>query len=183
MASETTFDHWKVVFSWGKMRKSQFSQNPLTSRFWAFGFLIYTSSSTNFKKKIHRDTFFFVSVHVPATSVVYCNENLRWSTGECIIVYYSAQWVIVQVSYSPAPQSTPPTRPIPGILTRQHSLKFILLSMNISEIQKYLNILEIHNPTFYISLMKCISTKIPRSSQNTRMLGEVWKFGPEIPNG
>ena len=126
---------------------------------------------------------FFVSVHVPATSVVYCNENLRWSTGECIIVYYSAQWVIVQVSYSPAPQSTPPTRPIPGILTRQHSLKFILLSMNISEIQKYLNILEIHNPTFYICLMKCISTKIPRSSQNTMMLAEVWKFGPEIPNG
>ena len=56
MASETTFDHWKVVFSWGKMRKSRFSQNPLNTRFWAFGFWIYTSSSANFKK-IHHDTF------------------------------------------------------------------------------------------------------------------------------
>ena len=55
MASETTFDHWKVVFSWGKMRKSRFSQNPLNARFWAFGFLIYTSSSANLKK-IHLDT-------------------------------------------------------------------------------------------------------------------------------
>ena len=35
-------------------KKSRFSQNPW---FWAFGFLIYTSSSANFKK-IHRDTFF-----------------------------------------------------------------------------------------------------------------------------
>ena len=61
------FDHWKVVFSWGKMRKSRFSQNPLTSRFWAFGFLIYTSSSANFKKDPLR-YIFFVSVHVPATS-------------------------------------------------------------------------------------------------------------------
>ena len=42
MASETTFDHWKVVFSWGKMRKSRFSQKPLNPRFWALGFLIYT---------------------------------------------------------------------------------------------------------------------------------------------
>ena len=56
MASETTFDHWKVVFSWGKMRKSRFSQKPLNARFWAFGFLIYTSSFANLKK-IHRDTF------------------------------------------------------------------------------------------------------------------------------
>ena len=50
MASENTFDHWKVVFSWGKMRKSRFSQNPLNSRFWALGFLIYTLSCANFKK-------------------------------------------------------------------------------------------------------------------------------------
>ena len=56
MASENTFDSWKVVFSWGKMRKSRFSQNPLNSRFWAVGFLIYTLSSANFKK-IHLDKF------------------------------------------------------------------------------------------------------------------------------
>ena len=70
MASETTFDHWKVVFSWGKMRKSRFSQNPLRARFWTFGFLIYTSSSANFKKNPPW-YIFFVSVHVPATSVLH----------------------------------------------------------------------------------------------------------------
>ena len=67
MASETTFDHWKVVFSWGKMRKSRFSQNPLNPRFWAFGFSIYTSSSSNFKKDPPRNIF-FVALHVPASS-------------------------------------------------------------------------------------------------------------------
>ena len=66
MASETTFDHWKVVFSWGKMRKSRFSQKPLTSRFWAFGFSIYTSLSANFKKDPPRNIF-CLSVHAPAT--------------------------------------------------------------------------------------------------------------------
>ena len=70
MASETTFDHWKVVFSWGKMRKSRFSQNPLNARFWAFGFLIYTSSSTNFKENPPW-YIFFVSVHVPVTRDTY----------------------------------------------------------------------------------------------------------------
>ena len=69
MASETTFDHWKVVFSWGKMRKSRFSQNPLNARFWAFGFLIYTSSSANFKKNPPW-YIFFVSVQIPDTSAL-----------------------------------------------------------------------------------------------------------------
>ena len=41
MASETTIDHWKVVFSWGKVRKTRFSQNPLNSRFRALGLLIH----------------------------------------------------------------------------------------------------------------------------------------------
>ena len=85
MASETTFDHRKVVFSWGKMRRSRFSQNLLNARFWAFGFLIYTSSSANLKKStmIH----FFVSLHIPATSggqysqmaSWYCAEYLDWT--------------------------------------------------------------------------------------------------------
>ena len=56
MASETTFDYWKVVYSWGKVRKTQFSQKPLNSRFWALGFLIYTFSCAKYKK-IHRDIF------------------------------------------------------------------------------------------------------------------------------
>ena len=33
MASETTFDHQKVVFSWVKVRKMPFSQNPLWPNF------------------------------------------------------------------------------------------------------------------------------------------------------
>ena len=33
MASETTFDTWKVVFSWGQMRKMALSQKDLCSRF------------------------------------------------------------------------------------------------------------------------------------------------------
>ena len=67
MASENTFDHWKVVFSWGKMRKSRFSQNPLNPQFWAFGFSMYTSSSANFKKDPPW-YIFSLSVHAPATS-------------------------------------------------------------------------------------------------------------------
>ena len=54
MAPETTADHRKVVFSWGKVRKTRFSQNPLNSQFWAFWFSIYTLSCANFKK-IHCD--------------------------------------------------------------------------------------------------------------------------------
>ena len=50
MASETTFDNWKVVFWWGKARKTRFSQNPLNSRFSFFGFLIYTLSCAKLKK-------------------------------------------------------------------------------------------------------------------------------------
>ena len=85
MASETTFDHWKVVFSWGKMRKSQFSQNPLTSRFWAFGFSIYTSSSANFKKDPPWNIF-FLSLHAPATSAITISDfqkQFYWVSLHC----------------------------------------------------------------------------------------------------
>ena len=68
MASETTFGHWKVVFSWGKGRKMTFSQNPLSSRFWASGFWMSILSSANFKKDPPWKIF-FLSVHAPATSV------------------------------------------------------------------------------------------------------------------
>ena len=56
LASETTFDHWKVVFSSGKVRKTRFSHNPLNSRLLALGILIYTLSYANFQK-IHHDKF------------------------------------------------------------------------------------------------------------------------------
>ena len=36
IASETNFDHWKVVFSWGKVRKTQFSQNSPVALFSIF---------------------------------------------------------------------------------------------------------------------------------------------------
>ena len=67
MASETTFGHWKVVFSWGKGRKMTFSQNPLSSRFWASGFWMSILSSANFKKDPPWNIF-SLSVHAPATS-------------------------------------------------------------------------------------------------------------------
>ena len=67
MASETTFGHWKVVFSWGKGRKMTFSQNPLIARFWASGFWMSILSSANFKKDPPWKIF-FLSVHAPATS-------------------------------------------------------------------------------------------------------------------
>ena len=66
MASETTFGHWKVVFSWGKGRKMTFSQKPLNSRFWASGFWMSILSSANFKKDPPW-YIFFLSVHAPAT--------------------------------------------------------------------------------------------------------------------
>ena len=64
------------------MRKTRFSQNPLNSRFWAHGFLIYTLSFANFKK-IHRDTFFFS--HSMFLTLVYiicisCNTCITWTT-------------------------------------------------------------------------------------------------------
>ena len=67
MASETTFGHWKVVFSWGKGRKMTFSQKPLNSRFWASGFWMSILSSANFKKDPPWNIF-SLSVHAPATS-------------------------------------------------------------------------------------------------------------------
>ena len=67
MASETTFGHWKVVFSWGKGRKMTFSQNLLIARFWASGFWMSILSSANFKKDPPWKIF-FLSVHAPATS-------------------------------------------------------------------------------------------------------------------
>ena len=74
MASETTFGHWKVVFSWGKGRKMTFSQNPLSSRFWASGFWMSILSSANFKKDPPWKIF-FLSVHAPATSGV-CKKQV-----------------------------------------------------------------------------------------------------------
>ena len=68
MASETTFGHWKVVFSWGKGRKMTFSQNLLIARFWASGFWMSILSSANFKKDPPW-YIFSLSVHAPATSV------------------------------------------------------------------------------------------------------------------
>ena len=64
IASEFTFYHWKVVFSWGIVRKSLFSQNPLKSRFSSFGFLIYILSCGNFKKN---PPWWISILHVPAT--------------------------------------------------------------------------------------------------------------------
>ena len=66
MASETTYDNWKVIFSWGIVRKTRFSQNPLNSRFWALGFLIYTSCANLEKNPPWQINF--VSLQVPANS-------------------------------------------------------------------------------------------------------------------
>ena len=78
MASETTFGHWKVVFSWGKGRKMTFSQKPLNSRFWASGFWMSILSSANFKKDPPWKIF-FLSVHAPATSG--CKPKVLWVAG------------------------------------------------------------------------------------------------------
>ena len=64
MASKTTFDHWKVVFSWGKMRKTRFSQKTLNSWLRSLGFLIYTLSCAKLKKNPPRHIW-WVSLHVP----------------------------------------------------------------------------------------------------------------------
>ena len=74
MASETTFGHWKVVFSWGKGRKMTFSQNPLNSRFWASGFWMSILSSANFKKDPPWNIF-SLSVHAPATSAFWLHSD------------------------------------------------------------------------------------------------------------
>ena len=74
MASETTFGHWKVVFSWGKGRKMTFSQNPLKTRFWASGFWMSILSSANFKKDPPWNIF-SLSVHAPATSAACCEKT------------------------------------------------------------------------------------------------------------
>ena len=87
MASETTFDHWKVVFSWGKMRKSRFSQNPLNARFWAFGFSIYTSSSANFKKDPPWNIFF---------SLTACSCHLCETGAYSVHTIHYVSWICVE---------------------------------------------------------------------------------------
>ena len=59
MASEATFDNWKLVFSWRKVRKRAITQNPLMGRFWSLGikFTIYFCARK--WKKITMDNFFF----------------------------------------------------------------------------------------------------------------------------
>ena len=94
MASETTFGHWKVVFSWGKGRKMTFSQNPLKTRFWASGFWMSILSSANFKKDPPW-YIFCLSVHAPATSgpvacslclpmlLIFSRSRAAWSHALC----------------------------------------------------------------------------------------------------
>ena len=81
MASETTFGHWKVVFSWGKGRKMTFSQNPLISRFWASGFWMSILSSVNFKKDPPWNIF-CLSLHAPA---IVGNIEIGFSSSLCLI--------------------------------------------------------------------------------------------------
>ena len=53
MASETTFDHWKVVFSWGKVRKRALTQNPLMGRFWSIGIQFYIHFCARKSNNLH----------------------------------------------------------------------------------------------------------------------------------
>jgi len=76
MASETTFGHWKVVFSWGKGRKMTFSQNLLIARFWASGFWMSILSSANFRGDPPWKIF-FLSVHAPATSELKSPNSIK----------------------------------------------------------------------------------------------------------
>ena len=81
MASETTFVHWRVVFSWGNARKRALTQNPLIGGFWSFGFLIYTLSCVKIKKKPPL-YIFFVSLHVPDTDTtcILATKSFFWVT-------------------------------------------------------------------------------------------------------
>ena len=54
------FHHWKVVFSWGKVRKSQFSQNPLPILI-SWNLIVYTFLCTKNKKNYHGQYFFYRS--------------------------------------------------------------------------------------------------------------------------
>ena len=47
MASDTTFDHWKVVFSWGKVRKGDRTQKPFMGQFRSFGIFIFLWTKIN----------------------------------------------------------------------------------------------------------------------------------------
>ena len=60
MASETTFDHWKVVFSWGKVRKRALTQNPLNGGFWSLGIQFFIHFGARKSKKITMDYFFLL---------------------------------------------------------------------------------------------------------------------------
>ena len=60
----------------GKGRKMTFSQNPLSSRFWASGFWMSILSSANFKKDPPWKIF-FLSVHAPATSAAHSTQLIE----------------------------------------------------------------------------------------------------------
>ena len=63
MASETTFDHWKVVFSWWKVRKMPFSQNPFNRRLWSLGIQFYIHFYARKSKNLPW-AIFFLLMHV-----------------------------------------------------------------------------------------------------------------------
>ena len=73
MASETTFDHRKVVFSWGKVRKMPFSQNPLMARFWSLGILFINHFCARKSKNLPW-VIFFLLMHVQDP----CDFELFW---------------------------------------------------------------------------------------------------------
>ena len=65
MASETTFDHWKVFFSWGKVRKRALTQNPLMGGFWSLGIQFYLHFCARKSKKNTMEHFFLLMYVLP----------------------------------------------------------------------------------------------------------------------
>ena len=75
MASETTFDHWKVVFSWGKVRKRALTFGGHCFRFWDLHFWNRHAISEHWAWK-KNDGYFF-----DLTGPQYPSSLRRWSTS------------------------------------------------------------------------------------------------------
>ena len=85
MASETTFDHRKVVFSWGKVRKMPFSQNPLMARFWSLGILFINHFCARKSKNLPW-LISFLLMHVQDPYVV-CYGSVKPDQSNSIYIF------------------------------------------------------------------------------------------------
>ena len=78
MATETPFDHRKVVFSWGKVKKLDFLKTLSTPDFGSWNLILYTFLCTKIKRITIDNIFLLMLVHDP------CERSISPECGRSI---------------------------------------------------------------------------------------------------